>query len=75
MKFDTNSSAVSTYTIEYTSVGICAGTASFTLVINDFKNDPGFNYPALSYCISDLSTVTPTIETPGGVFTVKSIGP
>ena len=73
-EIDTNSSAVSTYTIEYTSVGICAGTASFTLVINDFKNDPGFSYPVLSYCISDLSTVTPTIETPGGVFTVSPSG-
>ena len=73
-EIDTNLSAVSTYTIEYTSEGICAGTASFTLVINDFKNNPGFNYPALSYCISDLSTVTPTIETPGGVFTVSPLG-
>ena len=73
-EIDTNSSAVSTYTIEYTSVGVCAGTASFTLVINDFKNDPGFSYPVLSYCISDLSTVTPTIETPGGIFTVSPLG-
>ena len=73
-EIDTNLSAVSTYTIEYTSVGICAGTASFTLVINDFKNDPGFNYPALSYCISDLSTVVPIIETPGGRFTVSPLG-
>ena len=73
-EIDTNSSAVSTYTIEYTSVGICAGTASFTLVINDFKNDPGFSYPVLSYCISDLSTVMPTIETPGGIFTVSPLG-
>ena len=44
-EIDTNLSTVSTYTIEYTSIGICAGTASFTLVINDFKNDPGFSYP------------------------------
>ena len=73
-EIDTNSSAVSTYTIEYTSVGICAATASFTLVINDFKNDPSFSYPVLSYCISDLSTVTPTIETPGGTFTVSPLG-
>ncbi|MDA9245067.1 BspA family leucine-rich repeat surface protein [Flavobacteriaceae bacterium] len=73
-EIDTNSSAVSTYTIEYTSVGICAGTASFTLVINDFKNDPGFSYPVLSYCTSDLSTVTPTIESPGGLFTVNPLG-
>ncbi|MDA8897823.1 BspA family leucine-rich repeat surface protein [Flavobacteriaceae bacterium] len=73
-EIDTNSSAVSTYTIEYTSVGVCAGTASYTLVINDFKNDPGFSYPVLSYCISDLSTVTPTIETPGGIFTVSPLG-
>ncbi len=73
-EIDTNLSAVSTYTIEYTSEGICAGTASFTLVINDFKNNPGFNYPSLSYCISDLSTVTPTIETPGGVFTSSPTG-
>ena len=34
-EIDTNLSAVSTYTIEYTSVGICAATASFTLVINE----------------------------------------
>ena len=73
-EIDTNLSAVSTYTIEYTSVGICAGTASLTLVINDFKNDPDFSYPALLYCISDLSSVTPTIETPGGVFTVSPLG-
>ena len=26
------------------------------------------------YCISDISTVTPTIETPGGVFTVSPLG-
>jgi len=73
-EIDTNLSAVSTYTIEYTSVGICSGIASFTLVINDFKNDPDFSYPALLYCISDLSTVTPTIETPGGTFTSSPTG-
>jgi gliding motility-associated-like protein len=73
-EIDTNLSAVSTYTIEYTSVGICPGTASFTLIINDFKNDPYFSYPALLYCISDPSTVTPTIETPGGIFTSSPTG-
>ena len=66
-EIDTNLSATDTYTIEYTSSGICPGTASFTLTINDFKNDPQFKYPATSYCVNDLSTVTPTIVTPGGL--------
>ena len=67
-EIDTNLSATDTYTIEYTSSGICPGTASFTLTINDFKNDPQFKYPATSYCVNDLSTITPTIVTPGGTF-------
>ncbi len=73
-EIDTNLSAVATYTIEYTSSGICPGTASFTLTINDFKNDPQFKYPAKTYCVNDISTVTPTIVTPGGTFVSNPAG-
>ncbi|MDA9019400.1 BspA family leucine-rich repeat surface protein, partial [bacterium] len=70
-EIDTNLSSVATYTIEYTISGICSETSSFILEINDFKEDPEFSYPATSYCVSDRSTVTPTIVTPGGTFSVS----
>ena len=40
---DINLSATDTYTIEYTSSGICPGTASFTLTINNLKMIPNLN--------------------------------
>ncbi|MDA8849410.1 BspA family leucine-rich repeat surface protein [Flavobacteriaceae bacterium] len=64
-------SSVGSYTIEYTISGICSETSSFILEINDFKEDPEFSYPATSYCVSDRSTALPTIETPGGTFSVS----
>ncbi|MDB4269313.1 BspA family leucine-rich repeat surface protein [Flavobacteriaceae bacterium] len=70
-EIDTNLSSVATYTIEYTISGICSETSSFILEINDFKEDPNLSYPATSYCISDISTVTPTIVTPGGTFSIS----
>ena len=70
-EIDTNLSSVATYTIEYTISGICSETSSFILEINDFKEDPTFSYPSTSYCVSDISTVTPTIVTPGGTFSVS----
>ena len=73
-EIDTNLSSVATYTIEYTISGICSETSSFILEINDFKEDPNFSYPATSYCVSDISTVTPTIVTPGGTFSISPGG-
>ena len=70
-EIDTSLSSVATYTIEYTISGICSETSSFILEINDFKEDPNFSYPATSYCVSDISTASPTIETPGGTFSVS----
>ncbi len=70
-EINTSLSSVATYTIEYTISGICSETSEFILVINDFKEDPNFSYPATSYCVSDMSTVTPTIETPGGTFSIS----
>jgi len=69
-EINTSLSSVATYTIDYTISGICSQTSSFILVINDFKEDPNFSYPASSYCVSDLPTITPTIVTPGGTFSV-----
>ena len=66
-----SSSSVGSYTIEYTVSGICSETSSFILEINDFKEDPNFSYPSTSYCVSDISTASPTIETPGGTFSVS----
>ncbi len=70
-EIDTNLSSVATYTIEYTISGICSETSSFILEINDFKEDPTFSYPYASYCVSYISTVTPTIVTPAGTFSVS----
>ena len=66
-----SSSSVGSYTIEYTVSGICSETSSFILEINDFKEDPNFSYPSTSYCVSDISTASPTIETPGGTFSIS----
>ena len=44
------------------------------MTINDFKNDPKFKYPAKTYCVNDISTVTPTIVTPGGTFVSNPAG-
>ena len=73
-EIDTNLSSVATYTIEYTISGICSETSSFILEINDFKEDPNFSYPYASYCVSDISTVTPTIVSPGGTFSISPGG-
>ena len=73
-EINTSLSSVATYTIEYTISGTCSETSSFILVINDFKEDSSFSYPAKSYCISDISTVTPTIKTLGGTFSVSPSG-
>ncbi|MDA9669627.1 BspA family leucine-rich repeat surface protein [Flavobacteriaceae bacterium] len=73
-EINTSLSSVATYTIEYTISGTCSETSSFILVINDFKEDSSFSYPAKSYCVSDISTVTPTIKTLGGTFSVSPSG-
>ena len=70
-EIDTSLSSVATYTIEYTISGICSETSSFILEINDFKEDPTFSYPYASYCVSYISTVSPTIVTPAGTFSVS----
>ena len=70
-EIDTNLSALASYTIEYSS-GDCSGI--FALTINDFKANSDFRYPAKSYCISDISTVSPTISTPGGRFSISPGG-
>ena len=44
------------------------------MTVNDFKNDPQFKYPAKTYCADDISTVTPTIVTPGGTFVSNPAG-
>ena len=59
-------SSVATYTIEYTTPGDCQGTSSFTLSITDFEEDATFKYTASSYCINDMSIITPIISNPGG---------
>ena len=73
-EINTSLSSVATYTIKYTISGTCSETSSFILVINDFKEDSSFSYPAKSYCVSDISTVTPTITTLGGTFSVSPSG-
>ena len=71
-EIDTSISAVASYTIEYSTSGVCSET--FTLIINDLKDNSDFRYPAKSYCISDISTVTPIITTPGGTFSISPGG-
>ena len=66
-------SSIATYTIEYTTSGDCPGTSSFTLSITDFEEDATFKYAASSYCINDMSIITPIISNPGG--TISSSPP
>ena len=51
------------------STATCTGTPeTFILSVNPSDN-PGFNYPAYTYCTADVPDATPTIDVVGGTFT------
>ena len=66
-------SAVATYTIEYTTPGICPTTSSVTFVIKQ-TDDPTFNYSSDLFCKGLSALVTPTIVSLGGTFTSSPTG-
>ena len=67
------SSDVGTYTIEYTTSGICSSTSTFTLIIKPVDN-PIFTYPASIYCQGTTEKATPTLSIFGGTFTSSPSG-
>ncbi len=66
-------SAVATYTIEYTTPGICPTTSSVTFVIKQ-TDDPTFSYSSDLFCKGLSALVTPTIASLGGTFTSSPTG-
>ncbi len=66
-------SAVATYTVEYTTPGICPTTSSVTFVIKQ-TDDSTFNYSSDLFCKGLSALVTPTILSLGGTFTSSPTG-
>tara|TARA_Y100001970_G_scaffold46540_2_gene58657 strand:- start:885 stop:8972 length:8088 start_codon:yes stop_codon:yes gene_type:complete len=65
-------SSVATYTIIYTTPGICSTLTTYTLAIT--SGDPTLTYPASSFCNSDVNIIAPIISTLGGTFTASPAG-
>ena len=66
-------STVGTYTIEFTSDGICSSVSSTIIVIN-MEDDSTFTYSDNIYCQTNPSSVTPTLAASGGIFTSSPPG-
>ena len=62
------SSSVATYTILFTTGGLCSTTTSYTLAINNTEGDANFNYPENAYNQSDIGTISPSITQNGWKF-------
>ena len=66
-EIDVSASTPSTYTVTYTTPGLCAGDEDVVVTIHAL-DDPSFSYDAAAYCIDD-SDPTPTITgLAGGTF-------
>ena len=65
-------SSVATYTIIYTTPGICSTVTTYTLAIT--SGDPTLTYPASSFCNSDVNIIAPIISTLGGTFNASPAG-
>ena len=68
-----NLSQTGTYTIDYTTNGVCPGEAGVLFVIYPILNS-NFNYAENSYSKSYIGIVTPTINTIGGTFSSSPAG-
>ena len=68
-----NLSQTGTYTIDYTTNGVCPGEASVLFVIYPILNS-NFSYPENSFNKSYIGIVTPTINTIGGAFSSSPTG-
>ena len=68
-----NLSQTGTYTIDYTTNGVCPGEASVLFVIYPILNS-NFSYPENSFNKSYIGIVTPTINTIGGTFSSSPAG-
>ena len=64
-------SSTGSYTIVYTTPGSCPGATSVLFEVYP-ADDPTFNYFQNSFCKSLFNTITPTITTTGGTFSVQS---
>ncbi|WMX12583.1 choice-of-anchor V domain-containing protein [Aureispira sp. CCB-E] len=63
-QIDLSASTAGTYTVTYTTSGICPNTATQSVVVNATDN-AGFNYSSPSYC-QNANDPTPTITGLGG---------
>ncbi len=63
-QIDLSASTPNTYTVTYTTGGLCAGSESVSVTINALDN-ASFSYSAATYCVSD-GDPTPTITGLGG---------
>ncbi len=63
-QIDVSASTPGTYTVTYTTGGLCAGDEDVSVTINALDN-ASFNYSAAAYCVDD-SDPTPTITGLGG---------
>jgi gliding motility-associated-like protein len=68
-----NLSQTGSYTIDYTTNGVCPGEAGVLFVIYPILNS-NFNYAENSYSKSYIGIVTPTINTIGGTFSSSPAG-
>ncbi|NOQ70641.1 MAG: HYR domain-containing protein [Crocinitomix sp.] len=61
---DVSASTPGTYTVTYSTIGVCANSSNVSVTINAL-DDPSFTYDAAAYCADD-SDPTPTITGLGG---------
>ena len=70
-EIDLSATSAGTYTVSYTTSGVCSNTSSFEVTITAALN-ADFSYPSTPYC-SSSANVTPTITgQAGGSFTVPA---
>ena len=62
-----------TYTVEYTTPGVCSTTSSASIIIIEV-DDASFSYPESFYCESTSGIVSPTANHIGGTFTSSPSG-
>ncbi len=70
---DLSASTPNTYTVTYTTAGICPDTMDVMVTINA-DEDATFNYSAASYCQSEADPIPTISGTSGGAFTSTPAG-
>ncbi|MEM8967111.1 MAG: fibronectin type III domain-containing protein, partial [Bacteroidota bacterium] len=68
---DLSASTLGTYTITYTTAGICPDNSTFSLTINT-RDDAGFNYVGSPYCPTDTDPVATITGDGGGTFSATT---